>query len=359
MRLNKHLFTSLLLVVCAAFFAGGCQTIARKAGYEKIEVATQKIEQARQESQKKIDDLKAQHVTELNSLVDLKDSNAQKAAGDLYGAIIAYETIPEPTRTENVMGLRTKSAYARLPAPSSEQLLKEMEEVKKELSEALTSNEDLKKKYKEKEQEAIKAKNEIDAKAQQIEKIQKDIQTAKDEAAAKERELQDIRSKLQQEQLAREQKAADDQARIHKEKMWIIGTLTFAALASAAAAIFLPVPGMKKNLFLFAGICMAIAVAVPFIKMWMVVVTFAVCAVIFGAPLLRNYYLEYKDATATYRAIQRNKERDPNGFKAGLAVDLAQWHSTYKKDKSGNTVVVPDTSVSKRIDQRLIETEEK
>ena len=350
--------TCLLLTSCATL-----DKLALKAGFTKLSKMESELAQIRSDNIIKIEMAKKE-------VSDSKDiywkqllNNYQDASNESYGTWIAAKLNQQknPSRIADIVFLRSDATLKFSMSPTIEAIMEQNKTLLEELDEQKVTNQQLSDRYKIINDEAIKNAQILKEKDDEIVKAkehQVEIEiAAKNAIDAKQEEIkkqQDIIIKTQQNQLIN----AENENKI---KIWLVSILMIVAIAAGAAAIFAPIPTLKPKLALFAGICFIGAIAIPFLKAWMILLPLAIVVVgfmIVGGFMLYNFIKEHKTAGNTYSAIQQFKENAPEEYQK-LKTQLIEWQSKYKKGKDGVIVKVADSSVSKLIDQHLIETNQK
>jgi len=349
----------LILIVCVTLLFGGCfesiplQTVIREKEQlvQKMEQEKKDHEQDMKKKNQEIEDLRKEFQS---SIID----KMQFASDRLYGADLAWQFDKEHDRTDIIINNRVNEARAVLPPVSAAGIANENERLTKELDETKTSLDELQKSHKKVVDEAekiVKKSNEIQGKLDVALKEKEDL-IVKHEATLN--TLQGKLNKANDEIIA---KNNNDKARLElesKERLYIIGVLTSAALLAGLGAIFVPIPQVKKGLAVFGAICLAAAIAIPFIKGWMVAVGVLGLCLPLGGYLLYAYVKEYKSATSTYKGLENIKTKNPEVWKDTVSPELESEQSKYVK-KDGKIEAVPDESISKHIDARLVETDAK
>jgi len=349
---------TILLISLTLFFGGCFESVPLQTAIREKEQLVQKMEQEKkdheskiQEKNKEIEDLRKEFQS---SIVD----KMQFASDRLYGADLAFQFDKEHDRTDMIVNNRVNEARTVLPPVSATGIANENERLTKELDETKTSLDELQKSHKKVVDEAekmVKKSIEIQGKLDVALKEKSDL--VEEHKAALE-SLQGKLNKVNDEIIA---KNNNEKARLElesKERLYIIGVLISAALLSGLGAIFVPVPQIKKGLAIFAAICFCATIAIPFVKGWMIAVGILCLCLPLGIYFLRSYVKEYKSATTTYKGLENIKNKNPEVWKDTVSPELASEQSKYIK-KDGKIETVPDESISKHIDARLVETDAK
>lgn len=320
--MNK--FINLIIIFSIITIFGGvlgCTNIVDKAGYVKKEKVEKEI------AQLKIDQVKALEVKE-KEIIEAKDAllnkvrdNFQETSNYLYGAKIASDFKTEKFRIDNILDWNLKTAMGYAPPPTSKAILERMEEVKKELDEAKVSNEDLKKKY------DIKAKEAEDAKLSELKKeeeVKKKIQEKIEQEKLYNAKLQEKQSDLNQtnDKLIAEERKAKEKAKDEEEtKRTIIYIFSGLAVLCAVGAYFL----RSIECVIGAAACLGVVLAVPFIKIWMIL-SFGIAAlVIISLPFLKRFLDEESIADNSVGAIQEIRNESETLYKEKIKPKLEDW----------------------------------
>jgi Skp family chaperone for outer membrane proteins len=349
----------LLTLVCLILLLGGC--------FETVPLATQNAEKDRLEAkiaanEKEYKENMAKKEREIEGLRKEFQSTIvdkmQFCSDRLYGADLAFQFDKERDRTDMIIHNRVNEARTVLPPVSAAGIAQDNERLTKELDETKTSLAELQKSH----QKVVDEAKDIVKKSDKIQKELNDALSDKkkieDDFRAKVETLQDKLNKLNDEIIARN---GNEKVRLElesKERLYIIGVLTSAALLSGLGAIFIPIPQVKKGLAIFGAICLAAAIAIPFVKAWMVAVGILGLCLPLGGYLLYGYMKEYKSATSTYKGLENLKVNQPEVWEKTVLPELTSEQSKYVK-KDGKIETVPDKSISDHIDARLVETDSK
>lgn len=331
----------------------GGYTIARQADLDT------QIARARTEATLQMETLKTKELGLLKQVIAEHEARLQSAADHLFKGVVVFGSLREDQKNRPMMviGQSVQLTALDLPAARPEAQAAALQALQTELDEAKTTTAALKAQY---DAELAKARADAAAKVAKMVDLEKQLDqvatekvTVLEKAAEKERALQAAKDREQDKDLAMAEKEAADAEDNQKAKMWLMGVLLAAAAACGLGAAFLPIPQLKGNLIIGAAICGGAALAIPFIKPWMVFVGLVAALLPVIALAVKAYHKEHKVATSTYRAIQTVKETAPEAFEAAVKPALEEWHTKYTKD-GGKT---PDIQASSHIDARLRETD--
>lgn len=198
----------------------------------------------------------------------LEAANGQAQAGDAYGIYMLSNIKPqaERTRPDTLINLKSRDLVARLPALTTENLLKTNDELKKELDETLTKLSDLQVKYDHQLEVAKADKDAITAKQKEIDDgtaAAAKIKADKDHALL---DLADAKSKQDDADKAKLTEQASNKAERERLIKYLIMIFVAAGALTGIAAY-----GLKSlTLAAVAAGAFGIAIAIPFIETWMV-----------------------------------------------------------------------------------------
>lgn len=330
----------ILLLVCSLTFAGCWSTPYTLTKRSSIDA---QIEAVRQQTTTQLAAISTRETETLNAKVTAIQAQQQAAADHLFKGSVVGAGLKTPTRPEMVMNQSIQQTAAQLPPATPSAQAKTLKDLQGELDESRTSNEVLRAQY-EKELGAARTEGEVKAAKvkeldKQLEQTDKDRIAALNDASAKTTDLNKAKDKIQDGELAAKQKALDDAKHNETLKRWLMAGLGVIALVAGAAAVYLPIPGVKSKLTLVAIAAAILAFCVPFIEWYHVLIAVLVICTPIAIAILRDYNREHSDATDTYRALNEVKTKASTIFKTDIAPILDQWHTN------------PDTT--KRIDERL------
>lgn len=341
-------FLILLPLMCITLIGagGGCQHLGDYT-VTKRETIDKQIAAARADTETKLKALSAQEVGLLKQVIAEHEARLQLAADYLFKGTVVVSTLRDDqmTRPLMVIGQSVQQTAAQLPAATPAAQAAAMKALRDELDETKVTAAALRAQY---EQELAKARAEGEAKVVVIAKLTttlSEVQTEKvatlTAANAKEVALQEAKDKVQDKSLAdaaREKEEAEQNQRLKLHLMIGLGVI---ALAGAAAAIWVPIPPVKRYGAIVGGAAAALAITVPFLTPFYVLIALLCICVPVGLRVAFLYKRDHDDLTDTVRGIQRVKEAAPEVFKATVAPVLTEWHTKEQQQ---------------RIDQRLKET---
>lgn len=341
--MSKPLMLVVLLMCVLGMGLSGCSiggyTLAKRAELDG------RIEAARAETTAKLEALRQQEVSLLNQAVAAHQSREQLAADYLFKGGAVFGTLKPDliSRATLVMGQSIQQTAAQLPPASSAAQAATFKALQTELDETKTSTEALKAQY---ERELGIARAEGAAKAKVLEELDtkvRAVEAEKSAALAKalttEQSLQAAKDKVQDKDAAAARQAAADAQRNERLKLWLMGGLGVIALAAGIAAVYVPIPSVKRYGAIVAVAAAGAALAVPFIQPFHVLIGILCICVPVGLRIVWVYKQEHGDATDTFRALNEVKVKAPEVFKDAVAPLLREWHT--------------DPATSKRIDERL------
>ncbi len=334
----------LVLVLCAAAAAlSGC-TIGGYTLAKRAELDWQ-IETARTEAAAKMETLRKQEVGLLADTVAQHKAREQAAADHLFKglAVAGSLKLADISRPTMVMGQSIQLTATQLPPATAGAQAAAFKALQTELDETKVGTEQLRLQY-EAELGRERAAGEAKAKAladtaAKLKEVEVAKVTALEVAGANERALQAAKDKVQDRDTAAAREAAASAQRNERLKLWLMGGLGVIALAAGIAAVYVPIPSVKRYGAIVAVAAAVAAVAVPFVQPWHVLVGVLCVCVPVGVRIVLVYKQEHGDATDTFRALNEVKTKAPEVFKTTVAPLLKQWHT--------------DPATSKRIDDRL------
>lgn len=351
----------LLLCLFSVLFLTGCQTL-RKLEIVNRDNIEKEIVAARAETEKKLEELRKRETESLREIILKHQIREQSASDYLFKGNVVFsglnpDSVSRPTL---IMGHSIQQTAAQLPPATPEAQSVAFKAIQLELDETKVTTQALREKY-EKELGMAKAEGEQKTKAiAELETKVKDIEIEKTTvlniALKKEQDLQAAKDKIQDKDLAeseRERLAAEESEKL---KRWLMAALGVIALASGAAAVFVPIPAVKQYGLIVAVIAGGLVVAIPFIKPIHVLVTILVVVIGAGLLLVKSYNKEARVATGVVRAIQEVKVNSNEEYQKILKPKLEEWLTVYDP-KTGKAI--PDTEAIKHIDDKLKEVGDK
>lgn len=339
----KPLLLVVLLMCAVAMGLSGCTiggyTVAKRS------VIDAQIAAARVETQTKLDALKAQEVALLNQSVAAHQGREQLAADYLFKGFATYGSLrsDQVSRPTLIMGQSIQQTAAQLPPATAAAQATAFKALQTELDETKVTTEALKAQY-ERELGVARAEGEAKAKALADLKVKADaIEAQRTEVLVKARvieaDLQTAKDKVQDRATADAQRDAAEAQRNERLKLWLMGGLGVIALAAGIAAVYVPIPSVKRYGAIVAIAAAGAALAVPFIQPMHVLIAILCVCVPVGLRIVWVYKQEHGDATDTFRALQEVKTKAPEVFKETVAPILKGWHT--------------DPATSQRIDAKL------
>lgn len=323
----------------------GCST----GGYviaKRVDLDTQ-IDKARVEATAKLDTLRKQEVDILNSTIAVHRAREQAAADHLFKGSATFATLKpaEVSRPTLIMGQSIQLTSTQLPPATLEAQAAAFKALQVELDEIKVTTEALKAQY-EAELGRAKVDGELKAKALTDAAAKfKEVEAAKVTVLMQARDtevaLQKAKDKVQDKDLATAQREKEGAEHSERLKRWLMIGLGVVSLAAGAAAVFVPVPAIKRYGTIVAIAAGGLAVALPFITPTMVLIAILCVVVPVGLRVAWLYRNDHDDHVDTIRAVQEVKRVAPEVFKATVAPVLSQWHSE---------------ATAKRIDETLKQT---
>lgn len=320
--MRKVLFASILV-----FLLTGCNYVATKSGYQKVEVAKEQVEKIKTEAatvlSQKENEIKSQYAT----IVTNQTRQLQSAANSLYGAGLIRPYFPEETRPLIMVYNRVDEAKAAIGlAPTAEAMKIEQERLLAELDETKTTLEQLKKTHEEKVKE-----NEVLVKATKL---------SKEQLAALEKEKERVRAeydekiKAEQGQVIKLQEGLMDaseenkrkQEYIEKNKRLAMSVLGVLSIASLIVGVYLPL--FKKQAFTISAITGAGAILIIFLQPVHFAVIFTLGILIGLGFLFRKVGIVSQSSANAFNAIQEFKENEPEKYES-LRPILEEYNKRY------------------------------
>lgn len=328
------------VIMLFCFLVAGCNLTTWYTPTPKVDWEAEKTKLEREYSSKNaavIADLEKKQADKEKANQD----NLHKASGLAYGILQLSDIRPEAERTrpDMLINLKSKEIVSRLPALTTDELLKVNEELKKELDEKNTTIVDLKKKYNEAMIQAEKDKAAIVA-------IQSDIDKKKAELASIDRLKSQAISDLNLARAKMAEKEANDQAKKAKDaedRENLIKLLIKIFIGIGVAASIGAYAMRSLTLGLAAAGAFALSIFIAFVEPWVIITggVLIVLAVVAGMGL-KLYRIHKAGMTETdlserlIGGIQNYKEKVGSEiFKADLGANLNEWikDAPYLEDK--------------------------
>jgi len=355
----KYLFVLLVLISVS-----GCSTIsswrdsaALKAGYVQKSKLDIELTNLRAKMNKKIDDEKAEISKTKDDIIVGERAKEKKAANGFYGANLTFLTIPKPNRTDLITNNFVTEGWAALDnlMPDYQTMLDINTRLKKELDETQTSLEQLKQTHDKVLVENKQLVDKVKLEQDKLDQLSVDIQNIKTEYNNKISVKQEQITSNDQKIISLEHERADDAKATHAMKEKITMILGGFALAALAGAIWSPV--LKTKFGILSAILGFASVAVWYITALMIWIVFGVALCILIGWVVYEHSLEVKSASATYAGLEDIKKSNPDLWDK-IAPVMADWQSKYVV-KDGAITTVPDSSISKHIDNTLMSINQK
>lgn len=344
----KHLITYLTfsLVFALAGCAGLTNRLALKAGYQEVSKVEQQITSLKETHQAEIAAKTVEVERRYDGLLAQVKKNFQESSNFIYGASLASDLKENKTRLDTILDYRIKTALSFGMPPTPEAMQLQLSTLREELDETKVSAAELAKRYNEKQEEAAKAQRDLVTKDNQLNAAKEERERLNDDYQVALLALGEELSKAQNSVISLEQERANNAESIRAAKMKMSMVLGALALASLAGAVWSPV--WKDKFGLFAGLLGLCSLGIWYIQAWMLGVGAGVIVLGIIAWIARQYYHTDKDATNTYRAIQRVKDSNPDEYVKVLKPQLSEYHQNYE-----NGAKVPDVAAAARIDRVL------
>ena len=351
--LITHEYKKILLVLLFLLSAGCNLTVP----YTLKSKAESELGALRKEYSEKIIEQDRTIKQQLNIVIAAKDFQIAAASDSFYAADRVFGTIIVPTRTDLITNNYVHEGWAALgnKMPSYEKVIEINERLKTELDETKTSLADLKKKN-----EEVIGQNA---------KLASDTKTAIDKISEMEKQKIDLNKEFitkldnkQGEIIARqnsvielERARADDkvarQAQINKLS---IGA-GIIALLCLAGAIWSPV--FKSQLGLFAGVAAIASVGILYVEGWHILLAVGISTAILVVWAIVKHNKDEKLSDGLVLAMQSIKNKSGDLW-AQVSPEISEQLKKYVK-KDGKIVAVEDPSMTKHIDNKLAEYQQK
>lgn len=342
----KHLSLATLL------FLTGCQSIldsyAIKRGYQKKEGVEKEIINIKKEYESKLITNQSNIESKYSEIVEKQNKIAQDANVYVYGITNLIDLKNPKNRIDELIKLKSKSAFGLLPVPTTEQLLAENENIKKELDETKVTLFDLQIKYSQIEKENEEKKQQFDLANEELKKLKNEKNVLENEKNNKIIELQEIRNKYNEQQLAF---AADREQKI-KDNKELKSKISYGAAGLGAILIIIGIVVLKSPILaMVGGGFIGFSVFIATAPTWLLWTVPGILFLLVGIIIFLKYKKEKLIGDNTVRAIQRFKESAIDTYNEKLKPILVDEHGKYNK----NGEVVKDKEVDKEIDKKLID----
>ena len=342
---NSMKTLKIFILLSLSVLFSGCMimdTLASKAGYEKRDKIELKIDELKKDKEKAlIEQEKNIRSADLALLTQTK-SNFQQTTNWLYGAFLGSEMITDKNRLDEVINFRLKTALGYSPGPTPEAILDQNKLLKEEINETKITKAELEKRYAAKEKEAETARlaeteRAKEVKAAEIKKIE--LEKAYNDKLNSE---QDKLNRANGDLLALKEKQIETSEADSNLKKIMMGWFFAGAALAAIGAYFL------RSLELAIGaICLAAAaIAIPFLKTWMVLSAIATIIIVIGFIIYKKYYNEKGIANRAVGAIQEIRNESEQVYQNDIKPKLQDWF----KD-AGN--------LTKQVEKKIIELHQK
>lgn len=328
-----------LLLLCAVLtLGGGCQ-LAGDYTVTKRSAIDSQIAAARAETQTKLETLRKQETEALNQTITALKAREQSAADYLFKGVATYGSLKRDqiSRPTLVMGQSIEQTAAQLPPATPAAQAAAFKALQTELDETKVSTEQLRAQY---EAELGRARTEGEQRAQQVAKLEEKVKAVEaekqqvlGEALTKEQQLQAAKDKVQDKATADALRDKAEAERNEKLKLYLMIGLGVVALAAGAAAIYVPIPSVKRYGAIVAIVAAGLGFAVPFITPMVALIAMACICVPVGLRIAFLYKRDHEDLRDTVRGIQEVKTKQPEVFKATIAPVLTTWHTKEQQQR--------------------------
>lgn len=334
-----------VILAIFALFLSGCGTLdflASKAGYENKQKIELKIDELKKDREKALDEQEKRiRAADLALLNQTKD-NFQKTSNWLYGAYLGSEMISNKDRLDNLINYRLVTAISYAPPPTPEAIMEQNKLLKEELNETKVSNKELEARYAAKEKEAKEARDREVARAKDVENAEKEKvaieKSFSSKIEAKNDELRGVNDNL----FALKEKQLENERESNNLKKYMIGIL-FAGAGLCAVGAYL----MRSLQLAIVAIALGgAALAIPFIKTWMVITAISLILTIAGIIVYKQLHDEKTIANNAVGAIQEVRNENEAIYKEKIKPKLNDWF----KDKK---------HLTKKVEQKLVELNQK
>lgn len=350
----KGLIAAVLVALCLC----SCRTADLSAYVEKTKVEKE-IETLRAEFATKLQESNAAILAQKDAVIAAKNAQIQAVADAFYAQSLVFRAILEPTRTDLILTNLAEEGWLAVDhlLPTYEQMMKINARIARELDVTKTTLVDLKKSH-----DAVVAEN---AKLVEAEK-QKEAALAALEQAKKDAEAtfrqtldakqQDLAAKSNEIIAQKNADLASKKARDAQlaKLSWGAGILAVCCLA---AALFSPV--FKTELGIAAIVLAGAAASLPFVEAWMVLAGFGIIAAGIIVWILYRHHNVDKTNTALINGLNEIEVKAKGQYDTLVAPTIAEFTTKYVKGKDGTVTTVPDGSIVKQINAKLMATDRK
>lgn len=326
MRMKKVLLVSILV-----FLLTGCNYVATKSGYQKVEVAKEQVEKIKAEAatalSQKENEIKSQYAT----IVTNQGKQLQSAANSLYGATLIRPYFTEETRPLILVYNRIDEAKAAIGlSPTLEAMKIEQERLLVELDETKTSLEQLKRSHEEKVKENEVLVKETELSKEQLAVLEREKEKIRAEYDEKIKIEQGLVIKLQENLMDAGEENKRKQEYIEKNKRLAMSVLGILSIASLIIGVYLPL--FKKQAFTISGITGAGAILITFLQPIHFTILFTLGILIGLGFLFKKVGIVSQSSANAFNAIQEFKEKEPEKYKA-LKPILEEYNKKYAGDE--------------------------
>lgn len=343
-------YIKIIFVLFVVLLSANCNSISShyRKGYEKTEKITLEIDNLKKEYQVKINQNQVNTEKKYEEVIAKQNRNSQDANLFVYGIINLSGMKTPKTRLDSLIEFKARSAFSLLVTPTPEQLIKENDEIRKELDETKVSLSDLQIKYSQIEQENSKKREEVDIAKAELTKIKEERDQLEKEKNEKIIELQELRNKISQDQLSQ----AAEREKIAKDNKEMKAKIAYGAAGLGAILIIIGIVVLKSPLMaILGGGFIGFSVFIATAPTWVLWTIPSVLIITGGVIVYLKYHKEKILNEGNIKAIQRFKESAKDVYEQDFKPLLLNEHGKYSKDGT----VVEDKSKTKEIDKRLMD----
>jgi len=314
----------ILLIFITLFFLSGCTLfdfVATKTGYdkkEKVELRIKDLKDEREEALRK-------QAIEINKAKDdyykqLRE-NFQNTINWTYGATLASSLKTNKTRLDNILDYRLTTALSFGPAPTPEAIIYQNKLLREELDERKVTDEALAKRYEEKEKEAQAARVSEAAKSERVKALEEKIPEIERKYAKEIDDQYEALNKINGDLIALKTREAERMADENSLKKYLIGILCVGAAGAAIGAYFM----RSLTLAVVAIFIGGAAIAVPFIKPWMIITAIGAVIIVAGFIAYKQLYEEKIISNGAIGTIQERRNEAEDDYQQNLKPKLKDW----------------------------------